>query len=214
MTWFSNDNKSTMISTQNALVGRPDRITTAEQHFVYGIDLKQPLKRNEKEVIVGLGCFWGAEKCFWKLDGVTCTAVGYGAGYTPNPTYEEVCSGKTGHNEVVRVAYDCSILSFEEILTVFWEAHNPTQGMQQGNDRGTQYRSGLYLSDSSEIMVAEESRDRYQEKLHKAGFSPITTEIALAGPFYYAEAYHQQYLAKKPQGYCGLGGTGVSCGEG
>ena len=142
------------------------------QHFVNDRNVDR-LPEGMEYAMFGLGCFWGAEKCFWKLDGVTCTAVGYGAGYTPNPTYEEVCSGKTGHNEVVRVAYDCSILSFEEILTVFWEAHNPTQGMQQGNDRGTQYRSGLYLSDSSEIMVAEESRGRYQEKLHKTGFPPI-----------------------------------------
>ena len=213
MTWFSGDNKSTMVSAQDALVGRTDLITTAEQHFIFGTDLKQALKTNEKEIVFGLGCFWGAEKRFWQLEGVTSTAVGYGAGYTPNPTYEEVCGGKTGHNEVVRVVYDPSILSFEVLLSVFWEAHNPTQGMRQGNDRGTQYRSGLYLSDSSEITVAEESRDRYQKDLQKAGFPSVTTEITRAGPFYYAEAYHQQYLAKNPQGYCGLGGTGVSCSE-
>jgi len=213
MTWFSGDNKSTMVSAQDALAGRTDLITTAEQHFIFGTDLKQALKTNEKEIVFGLGCFWGAEKRFWQLEGVTSTAVGYGAGYTPNPTYEEVCGGKTGHNEVVRVVYDPSILSFEVLLSVFWEAHNPTQGMRQGNDRGTQYRSGLYLSDSSEITVAEEIRDRYQRDLQKAGFPSVTTEITLAGPFYYAEAYHQQYLAKNPQGYCGLGGTGVSCSE-
>jgi len=213
MTWFSGDNKSTMVSAQDALAGRTDLITTAEQHFIFGTDLKQALKTNEKEIVFGLGCFWGAEKRFWQLEGVTSTAVGYGAGYTPNPTYEEVCGGKTGHNEVVRVVYDPSILSFEVLLSVFWEAHNPTQGMRQGNDRGTQYRSGLYLSDSSEITVAEEIRYRYQRDLQKAGFPSVTTEITLAGPFYYAEAYHQQYLAKNPQGYCGLGGTGVSCSE-
>ena len=210
MTWFSND-KSTMVVAQDALAGRTEQMPTAEQHYVFGIDLKQPLKTNENEIVVGLGCFWGAEKRFWQLEGVTNTAVGYGAGYTPNPTYEEVCGGKTGHNEVVRVVYDPSILPFETLLSVFWEAHNPTQGMRQGNDRGTQYRSGIYLSERSEVAVVEESRDRYQKQLQKAGFPSVTTEIALAGPFYYAEAYHQQYLAKNPQGYCGLGGTGVSC---
>lgn len=213
MTWFTSDNKSTLVSAKDALVGRSDPIATAEQHFVFGEDLKRPLKANEKEVVVGLGCFWGAEKLFWQLEGVTHTAVGYGAGYTPNPTYEEVCGGRTGHNEVVRVVYDPSVLAFEALLAVFWEAHNPTQGMRQGNDRGTQYRSGIYLSETSEIVVAEGSRNSYQKNLQKAGFPSVTTEIALAGPFYYAEAYHQQYLAKNPQGYCGLGGTGVSCNE-
>ena len=202
-----------MVSREQALPNRQDIITVAPRHAVLGNVTQGPWPTHAQKAYFALGCFWGAEKLFWQLEGVTHTAVGYGAGYTPNPTYEEVCGGRTGHNEVVRVVYDPSVLAFEALLAVFWEAHNPTQGMRQGNDRGTQYRSGIYLSETSEIVVAEGSRNSYQKNLQKAGFPSVTTEIALAGPFYYAEAYHQQYLAKNPQGYCGLGGTGVSCNE-
>jgi peptide-methionine (S)-S-oxide reductase len=160
---------------------------------------------------VGMGCFWGAERKFWTVDGIISTAVGYAAGFTPNPTYEEVCSGGTGHNEVVLVVFDPSRVSFAELLTVFWESHNPTQGMRQGNDAGTQYRSGIYVSSDAQREAAESSRLAFQSKLSEAGFGAITTEILDASPFYYAEDYHQQYLHKNPGGYCGLGGTGVSC---
>lgn len=209
--WLSQNAKDEMISQESALKGRADPIPTATKHDVLGVDLKQPLQEGEKDILFGLGCFWGAEKRFWQLEGVRNTAVGYSAGYTPNPTYEEVCTGKTGHNEVTRVVYDPSILPFEELLSVFWQSHNPTQGMRQGNDRGTQYRSGIYVNEASELAIAQKSLERYQQSLHQAGFPPITTEIVYAGPFYYAEGYHQQYLAKNPQGYCGLGGTGVTC---
>ena len=207
--WFSKTEKDTLVAEDQALKGREEAIDTAITHHVLNIELQQTLRQNEKVVILGLGCFWGAEKCFWQIDGVTNTSVGYCAGFTPNPTYEEVCSGKTGHNEVVRVVYDETAVSLEQIFVAFWQAHNPTQGMGQGNDRGTQYRSGVYVNDAEEMALAEKTKQSYQLELNKAGFPSITTEIKLVGPYYYAEAYHQQYLSKNPQGYCGLGGTGV-----
>lgn len=203
--------KTEMPATGEALEGRDAPIPTAETHFINGQPLAGPYPDGHKVLDVGLGCFWGAEKAFWSLPGVYVTAVGYAAGATPNPTYEEVCSGRTGHNEVVRVVYDPSVTSLETLLKAFWEAHDPTQGMRQGNDVGTQYRSGIYLTDDADIAAAEASKEMYQDALNKAGRGQITTEIREAGPFYFAEDYHQQYLAKNPSGYCGLGGTGVSC---
>jgi len=176
--------------------------------------LAGPFPEGTQTVVFGLGCFWGAEKLFWNIPGVYTTAVGYAAGFTPNPTYEEVCSGRTGHNEVVLVAFDPEVVTFDQLLQAFWEGHDPTQGMRQGNDRGTQYRSGIYVSSPEQQAAAEASRDRYQEVLRANGYGDITTEIREAGPFFYAESYHQQYLAKNPNGYCGLGGTGVSCPAG
>jgi peptide-methionine (S)-S-oxide reductase len=183
----------------------------AARHFVLDAPLDDPFPEGTRKAMFGLGCFWGAERKFWQLEGVYTTAVGYAAGYTPNPTYEEVCSGLTGHNEVVLVVYDPARVSYEELLKVFWESHDPTQGMRQGNDRGTQYRSGIYAFDEEQRRVAEASMQRYQRALAEAGHGAITTEILPAPPFYYAEDYHQQYLAKNPGGYCGLGGTGVGC---
>jgi peptide-methionine (S)-S-oxide reductase len=183
----------------------------ANQHVVLGTPIKAPFPAHTEHVIFGLGCFWGAERCFWQLPGVFSTAVGYAAGFTPNPTYREVCSGLTGHNEVVLVVYEASKISFAQLLTTFWQAHNPTQGMSQGNDRGTQYRSGIYCCSSQQKQLAESSMEQYQHELTKAGLGQITTEILDASEFYYAEDYHQQYLHKNPSGYCGLGGTGVSC---
>ena len=180
-------------------------------HFVHQRPLTPPWPEGLAEITVGLGCFWGAERRFWQTEGVWTTAVGYAAGHTEQPTYRQVCSGQTGHNEVVRVVYDPAVIPLTALLTVFWEAHDPTQGMRQGNDVGSQYRSGIYLADAAERQVAEASRAAYQTALTAAGLGPITTEIRDAGPFYYAEDYHQQYLAKNPAGYCGLGGTGVSC---
>ncbi|OUS29487.1 peptide-methionine (S)-S-oxide reductase [Gammaproteobacteria bacterium 45_16_T64] len=200
-----------MIEKEKALKGRDAPIATAESHFVFGGALQHEIGPDEKQLIVGLGCFWGAEKRFWQQDGVISTAVGYAAGFTLHPTYEEVCSGSTGHNEVVRVVYDPARITLEQLLTVFWEAHNPTQGMRQGNDKGTQYRSGIYLDSVEALEVARTSQQQYQQALTAAGFPNITTEVLMAGPFYYAEGYHQQYLAKNPNGYCGLGGTGVGC---
>jgi peptide-methionine (S)-S-oxide reductase len=196
-----------------ALPGRAEAIPTAARHHVNGAPLKGPWPAGTKTAIFGLGCFWGAERKFWQMgEGVIATAVGYAAGHTPNPTYEEVCSGRTGHNEVVLVAYDPAKVSFEALLKTFWESHDPTQGMRQGNDVGTQYRSGIYVTDASQKAAAEASKAAYAQALEKAGHrDPITTEIIDAPPFYYAEDYHQQYLAKNPGGYCGLGGTGVSC---
>jgi peptide-methionine (S)-S-oxide reductase len=182
-----------------------------ESHFVLGTPLKPPFPDGIEQAVFGLGCFWGAEKAFWQVPGVYTTAVGYAAGHTPNPSYEEVCSGRTGHNEVVLVAYDPAKLTYEELLRVFWEGHDPTQGMRQGNDVGTQYRSGIYFVSDAQREAAEASREAYARELAAAGYGEITTEIEPAGPFYYAEDYHQQYLAKVPNGYCGLGGTGVSC---
>lgn len=203
--------KTELPSPGEALEGREGAIPTAETHFINGNPLDGPYPDGHKVLDVGLGCFWGAEKAFWSLPGVYVTAVGYAAGATPNPTYEEVCSGRTGHNEVVRVLYDPSVTSLETLLKAFWEAHDPTQGMRQGNDVGTQYRSGIYLTDDADIAAAQASKAMYQDALNKAGRGQITTEIREAGPFYFAEDYHQQYLAKNPSGYCGLGGTGVSC---
>jgi len=209
---FFTKRKAEMPSAETALAGRADALATAETHFVNGARLKGPYPAGSKQVIFGLGCFWGAERKFWELgDAVRATAVGYAGGYTPNPTYEEVCSGRTGHNEVVLVVYDPAKITLEGLLKTFWESHDPTQGMRQGNDVGTQYRSGIYVSDASELATAQASKAAYQERLTKAGFGPITTEIMESPPFYFAEAYHQQYLAKNPGGYCGLGGTGVSC---
>jgi peptide-methionine (S)-S-oxide reductase len=185
-----------------------------DKHFVNGNAIKGPFPDHLRTAVFGLGCFWGAERRFWEVEGVWSTAVGYAGGETPNPTYQEVCSGETGHTEVVLVVYDPTRVSFEELLTVFWEAHDPTQGMRQGNDLGTQYRSGIYSDSADERKVAELSRNRYDAALTNSGYGPITTEIAPLGTFYYAEDYHQQYLAKNPGGYCGIGGTGVGCPTG
>lgn len=204
--------KAEMPAPEQALPGRSEPIPTAKAHFVNGRSLAPPWPAGSETAIFGLGCFWGAERKFWELgEGVHVTAVGYSGGYTPNPTYEEVCSGGTGHNEVVLVVFDPSKISYEQLLKTFWESHNPTQGMRQGNDAGTQYRSGVYLTNPSQRAAADRSRDAYAAAIAARGYGPITTEIVDAGAFYYAEGYHQQYLAKNPSGYCGLGGTGVSC---
>ena len=200
-----------MPTADTALPGRAEPIPTATHHFVNGNPLAGPHPEGLETVLFGLGCFWGAERAFWTIPGVWVTAVGYAAGLTPNPTYQEVCSGKTGHNEVVLVVHDPRIVSFDALLKVFWETHDPTQGMRQGNDVGTQYRSGIYVGDAGRRAVAEASRDRYQAALSARGLGRITTEILDAPAFYFAEDYHQQYLAKNPNGYCGLGGTGVAC---
>ena len=195
-----------------ALPGRPTPIPTAKQHFINGNALKGPYPAGLETVVFGMGCFWGAERKFWELgDGIHVTAVGYAAGHTPNPTYEEVCSGRTGHTEVVLVVYDPNKVSFDKLLKTFWESHDPTQGMRQGNDVGTQYRSGIYVTTPAQRQAAEASKAMYTPALKGKGYGAITTEILDAPPFYFAEDYHQQYLAKNPMGYCGLGGTGVSC---
>jgi peptide-methionine (S)-S-oxide reductase len=200
-----------MPSREEALPGRAERMQVPERHFVNGAPLTGPFPEGLQTALFGMGCFWGAEKKFWQLPGVYTTAVGYAAGLTPNPTYREVCTGLTGHNEVVLVVFDPHKVSYDAILKTFWENHDPTQGMRQGNDVGTQYRSGIYFTDDAQREAAERSRDVYQEQLSKRGYGKITTEILPAPAFYYAEDYHQQYLAKNPGGYCGLGGTGVSC---
>jgi peptide-methionine (S)-S-oxide reductase len=201
-----------MPSHDAALPGRAQSIATADTHFVNGNPLKGPYPAGAQKAMFGLGCFWGAERKFWELgDGIYVTAVGYAAGHTPNPTYEEVCSGRTGHNEVVLVVFDPAKVSYEQLLKTFWENHNPTQGMRQGNDVGTQYRSGIYTFTPEQKRAAEQSKRMYEAELKKLNFRPITTEIIDAPEFYFAEDYHQQYLAKNPFGYCGLGGTGVSC---
>jgi peptide-methionine (S)-S-oxide reductase len=202
--------KLRMPSKEEALPGRPDRMPVPDSHFVTGAPLEPPFHDLETAMF-GMGCFWGAERKFWKTKGVRTTAVGYAAGVTPNPTYREVCSGQTGHNEVVLVVYDPKVVRYEDLLKVFWENHDPTQGMRQGNDTGTQYRSGIYCHGEAQKKAAEASRAAYQAVLTAAGHGPITTEILDAPEFYYAEDYHQQYLAKNPDGYCGIGGTGVSC---
>ena len=205
-------NKSSMVSPDSALPGRTDQqMRVADENIVTHHSMVPPFPDGLETAIVGLGCFWGAERKFWETPGVWTTAVGYAGGYTPNPTYEEVCSGRTGHAEVVLVVFDPKQVSYEQILKVFWESHNPTQGMRQGNDVGTQYRSGIWYTSDEQKATAEASRAMFQEALTAAGHGEITTEIAAAGPFYYAEDYHQQYLHKNPNGYCGLGGTGVSC---
>lgn len=203
--------KQQMPDPADALPGRPTPLVIRDRHFVLGTPLLPPFPAHCQLALFGLGCFWGAERKFWQLEGVHTTAVGYAGGLTPNPLYEEVCSGMTGHNEVVRVVFDPAQVDYETLLRVFWEAHNPTQGMRQGNDVGTQYRSGIYTSDAAQQAQAEASAARYQTGLTAAGYPAITTEILPAPEFYYAEDYHQQYLAKNPGGYCGLGGTGVRC---
>jgi peptide-methionine (S)-S-oxide reductase len=203
--------KVTMPEPEEALPGRDEPMPVPDRHFVLGTPLAPPYPQGMELALFGMGCFWGAERRFWSLDGVHTTAVGYAAGFTPNPTYEEVCTGLTGHNEVVRVVYDPARIAYEDLLRVFWESHDPTQGMRQGNDIGTQYRSGIYTYTPAQMEAALASRRRYQEALRAAGRGAITTEILEAPVFYFAEPYHQQYLARNPGGYCGLGGTGVSC---
>src|SRR5438874_10621863 len=202
---------SKMVMPDEALPGREAKMQVAARHDVLGTPLEPPFPEGLQQAVVGMGCFWGAERVFWKAPGVYTTAVGYAGGFTPNPTYEEVCSGRTGHTEAVLVVFDPAQTSYEEILRLFWEGHDPTQGMRQGNDVGTQYRSAIYADGPEQLAAAEASRDAYQAELARAGYGEITTEIAPAGEFYYAEPYHQQYLQKNPMGYCGLGGTGVSC---
>jgi len=198
-------------SPDTALRGREEKIKIDPNHYVHGRSMVEPFPPNMRRVIFGLGCFWGAERKFWDIEGVYTTAAGYAGGHTPNPSYEEVCSGMTGHNEVVLVVYDPEVVSFQNLLKVFWESHNPTQGMRQGNDRGTQYRSGIYYTEETQGEQARLSLQNYQQKLSANGLDRITTEIQPAREFYYAEGYHQQYLGKNPAGYCGLGGTGVAC---
>ncbi len=208
MTW---GHKIRLPDENEALPGRSRPMSIPDRHFVNGKPLAEPYPEGMVRAVFGLGCFWGAERRFWQTDGVFVTAVGYAGGITPNPSYEEVCSGLTGHTEVVLVIYDPAAVAFDTLLKVFWEAHDPTQGMRQGNDVGTQYRSAIYTHDDMRQAAALASREHYQRALDQAGFGAITTEIQPAGPFYYAEHYHQQYLAKVPNGYCGLGGTGVAC---
>ena len=203
-------NKSDMVSAGDALVGREFAIPTADTHFVLDTPLKD-LPDGMEVAIFGMGCFWGVERMFWKLDGVYSTSVGYAGGYTPNATYEEVCTGKTGHNEVVRIVFDPAKISYDTLLQTFWEGHDPTQGMRQGNDAGTQYRSGIYTTSDAQAEAAEASKLAFAPRLLSAGYGAITTEILPAPAYYYAEEYHQQYLAKNPNGYCGIGGTGVTC---
>ena len=208
---FLRSKPMTIPSAAEALPGRDAEMPVAEKHFVNGQVLKGPYPEGAETIYLGLGCFWGAERLFWQLPGVIVTAVGYQGGSTPNATYEEVCSGRTGHTEIVKVVYDPNAISLDTILKTFWEEHDPTQGMRQGNDVGTQYRSAIYTTTPEQAEIVRKSRDMYQAALDRAGRERITTEIAEAGPFYYAETYHQQYLAKNPNGYCGLAGTGVSC---
>jgi peptide-methionine (S)-S-oxide reductase len=203
--------KTELVAPDKALAGRERSLPVPERHLVLGTPLQPPFPGGLAQAVFALGCFWGAERKFWQLPGVYTTAAGYSGGFTPNPTYEEVCSGRTGHAESVLVVFDPARVTFEELLRTFWESHDPTQGMRQGNDVGTQYRSAIYTCGADQRLAAEASRDAYQKVLHAAGYGDITTEIADAGPFYYAEDYHQQYLARNPNGYCGLGGTGVSC---
>ena len=203
--------KTRPVAAEDALPGRDQAISVPARHEVLGNPLTPPWPEGFQQIVVGMGCFWGAERVFWQADGVWTTAVGYAGGHTPNPTYEEVCSARTGHTEAVLVVFDPSKTSYEEMLKLFWEGHDPTQGMRQGNDVGTQYRSAILYSTEAEREAAERSRDVFAERLAAAGYGEITTEIAPLGEFYYAEDYHQQYLAKVPNGYCGLGGTGVSC---
>jgi len=212
--FFSNSSRLKVPPPEEALPGRSEKIAVAPRHAVLGTPTEPPFPSQMRIATFGMGCFWGAEKKFWQVPGVYSTQVGYAGGSTPNPTYREVCSGKTGHTEVVRVVFDPSKVSYEDLLRVFWESHDPTQGMRQGNDSGTQYRSAVYTVSEGERAVAEASRKAYQGRLKEAGYGAITTEIAPAGDFYFAEDDHQQYLAKNPDGYCGLGGTGVACPTG
>jgi peptide-methionine (S)-S-oxide reductase len=208
---FLSATPATVVAPEDALPGRDEPIPVPDRHEVLGTPLRPPFPEGLERAVFALGCFWGAERVFWRADGVYTTAVGYAGGTTPNPTYREVCSGRTGHAEAVLVVFDPQKTSYEELLRLFWESHDPTQGMRQGNDVGTQYRSAVYWENEQQRAAAAASRDAYQEMLAGAGYGAITTELAAAGPFYYAEDYHQQYLAKNPNGYCGLGGTGVSC---
>jgi peptide-methionine (S)-S-oxide reductase len=208
---FLNRHKLSMPTPEEALPGRSARMPVPPTHEVLGTPLTPPFPEGTERMLVGMGCFWGAERIFWQVEGVYTTAVGYAGGLTPNPTYEEVCSGRTGHNEVVLVVFDPKVVPYDDLLRRFWEGHDPTQGMRQGNDVGTQYRSGLYWYSEAQRDADDRSRERYQEVLTAGGYGEITTEILAAPEFYYAEDYHQQYLAKNPNGYCGIGGTGVSC---
>ncbi len=202
-------NKQTLVTAETALKGRETAIAITQPHFVNQTDITLAATESQQELLLGMGCFWGAERLFWQLEGVISTSVGYSGGFTPNPSYDEVCSGKTGHTEVVKVIFDPALISLQQLLNLFWERHNPTQGMQQGNDIGTQYRSAVYVYTEQQLTIALESKQQYQQALSKENRANITTEIKQAEPYYFAEEYHQQYLAKNPQGYCGLGGTGV-----
>jgi peptide-methionine (S)-S-oxide reductase len=208
---FDKWRKGVMVKPEDALKGRAEAMRVASKHLVLGTPMVPPFPDGLDAAIFGLGCFWGAERKFWQVKGVYSTAVGYAGGFTPNPTYEEVCSGLTGHTEAVLVVFDPRVVTFDRLLKLFWESHDPTQGMRQGADTGTQYRSAIYGRSTSQVAAAQASRDAYQARLTAAGYGAITTEIAAAGEFFYAEDYHQQYLAKNPNGYCGLGGTGVAC---
>ena len=209
--FFVDRRKMQMVDPGDALPGRPDPLPTADTHFISGLPLKSPVPAGMEEAMFGMGCFWGVERKFWSVPGVWLTMVGYAGGYTPNPTYKETCTQLTGHNEVLRVIYDPAIVSYEQLLKLFWEGHNPTQGMRQGNDIGSTYRSGIYTYTAAQAQAAHASKAVYQEALSAQGLGLITTEILPAPVFYYAEDYHQQYLAKNPDGYCGIGGTGVTC---
>jgi peptide-methionine (S)-S-oxide reductase len=211
MSLFDIRKKRALPTAETALPGRAEQMPVAAAHYVTNNPLRGPFPAHLQQAVFGMGCFWGVERKFWQLDGVYTTAAGYAAGLTPNPTYQEVCSGRTGHNEVVLVVFDPAQIGYERLLNVFWEGHDPTQGMRQGNDMGTQYRSGIYTFDDNQFEQATASLQAFQGALDAAGYGAITTEIVPAPPFYYAEDYHQQYLAKNPNGYCGLGGTGVSC---
>ncbi|HEV2943572.1 MAG TPA: peptide-methionine (S)-S-oxide reductase MsrA [Solirubrobacteraceae bacterium] len=208
---FFTKKHTSMVDAYSALPGRETEMPVPARHEVLGTPLQGPFPSGVETAVFGMGCFWGAERIFWQAPGIYTTAAGYAGGFTPNPTYEEVCSGRTGHTEAVLVAFDTAATSYEELLKLFWEGHDPTQGMRQGNDTGSQYRSAIYWQNESQRTAAESSREAYQAMLTQASHGEITTELAQAGPFYYAEDYHQQYLAKNPSGYCGLGGTGVSC---
>ncbi len=209
--WFTSPNSAAIPTAEQALPGRDRPLAVSETHFVNANRIKPPFPDGMETALFGMGCFWGAERLFWLADGVYATAVGYSAGHTENPLYEEVCSGRTGHNEVVLVIFDPAKISYDAVLRLFWEGHNPTQGMRQGNDAGTQYRSGIYVLSDAQRQAAEDSKRIYAAALAERGHDAVTSEILDAGPFYYAEDYHQQYLAKNPGGYCGLGGTGVAC---
>ena len=209
--FFGLDKKKQLPEPEEALPGRESIMPIKNEHYVNGHPIKPPFPETAEEIVFALGCFWGAERLFWQLSGVYTTAVGYINGFTPNPTYDEVCTGMTGHTEAVLVVYEPGKISLEKLLMVFWESHDPTQGMRQGNDNGTQYRSGIYVFNDVDKNFVERSKNNYQSRLIKAGYAPITTEVLIAPEFYYAEQYHQQYLAKNPAGYCGLAGTGVTC---
>lgn len=206
--------KSTMVTAADALPDNAQPVATAEHHFINGRPLQGPFPEGLQTAMFGMGCFWGVERMFWKLDGVWVSAVGYAGGYTKNPTYQQVCTGQTGHNEVVLVHFDPAVISYEDLLKVYWEGHDPTQGMRQGNDAGTQYRSGIYVFSDEQRQAAQQSKEAFAVRLTAAGYGAVTSEIVDAPTFYYAEDYHQQYLAKNPAGYCGIGGTGVTCAIG